>query len=36
VAIAVEESKPQIFVRDKEPYLPQLKQYIAKYYLTNN
>jgi genome maintenance exonuclease 1 len=36
VAIAVEEGKPQIFVRDKEPYLPQLKQYIAKYYLTNN
>ena len=36
VAIAVEEGKPQIFVRDKELYLPQLKQYIAKYYLTNN
>jgi genome maintenance exonuclease 1 len=36
VAIAVEEGKPQIFVRDKQTYLPQLKQYIAKYYLTNN
>jgi ATP-dependent exoDNAse (exonuclease V) beta subunit len=35
VAIAVEEGKAQIFVRDKKPYLPQLKQYIAKYYLTN-
>ena len=35
VAIATEEGFAQIFVRKKQVYLPQLKQTISNYYLTN-
>lgn len=35
VAIACEDGLAQIFVRKKHPYLPQLKQTISNYYLTN-
>lgn len=35
VAIACEDGLAQIFVRRKSPYLPQLKQTISNYYLTN-
>lgn len=35
VAIAVEESIPQFFVKNKKDYLPQLKQFVSNYHLTN-
>ena len=35
VVIAVEDGQPQVFVRNKQAYLPQLKQTISNYYLTN-
>jgi len=34
VAIAVEDGSSQIFVRQKKPYLPPLRQHIDTYYLT--
>ena len=35
VAIAVENEKPQIFIKKKNDYLEELKRYIDKYHLTN-
>lgn len=35
VAIAVENEKPQIFIKEKKDYLEELKRYIDKYHLTN-
>lgn len=35
VAIAVEDGQPQVFIKNKKPYLPALKQQISNYYLTN-
>ena len=32
IAIANEEQLPQVFVRDKEPYLPELQKYVDKYW----
>lgn len=32
VAIANEEQMPQVFVKDKEPYLPELHKYVNKYW----
>jgi genome maintenance exonuclease 1 len=32
VAVAVEDGNPQIFVRDKHKYLPDLHEYIGKYW----
>jgi hypothetical protein len=32
VAIATEEEVPQIFVKDKKEYLPELNQFIDKYW----
>jgi genome maintenance exonuclease 1 len=34
VAIAVENEKPQIFIKEKKDYLEELKRYIDKYHLT--